>query len=56
MQGLLIPAIVKFIAAGVVILSEAKNLATLGRKARFFVGAKAPPQNDTNEDYFSLDQ
>jgi hypothetical protein len=43
------------IAANAVILSEAKNLATLGRKAIFFVGAEAPPQNDTHELRFYRD-
>jgi hypothetical protein len=48
----LTPVLVKFFAAGFVILSEAKNLAWAGRKASFFVGAEAPPQNDTREHYF----
>jgi hypothetical protein len=37
---------VALFAKAVVILSEAKNLATPGRKAGFFVGAEAPSQND----------
>jgi hypothetical protein len=55
MPRLAITVIVKFISTGVVILSEAKNLAVGRPKSktclpagRFFVGAEAPPQNDSH--------